>query len=402
MTNEIPSYRSGRPSPGPYTAPGRSQPVEPYPSVDYLSPAYAQDYLDDSGAYDSDGYAPWLHTAIQDGYLDWTAAAPPAPVAAQNTGPITSYDIVNSQSFRLPENLREPVPIQSVREEGKVELPALGVYAAPADSGPAVSPAAPEPDSIKAQSKVKKFITWLTSTDDDADVIEIARPFRKKKHLTRLNKLGNFTVSAVCLLIVAGSILFAVSKNPEKSIFGFHFYTVLTDSMTPTEQTDGTTPIGGFLRGDAIVVREIRPEDVKVGDIITFRTNPVTKDGEVSVSLTHRVVAVREDLSNQLGRCFVTKGDHNQSEDPPISEDALIGKKIFTIRRLGKVLKVAREHRFLTAILCSSLLLCSLLMARPLSWLRKEENETLHETVQRCWCAVFRKRNKESAASAAP
>lgn len=86
--------------------------------------------------------------------------------------------------------------------------------------------------------------------------------------------------------------------------------------------------------GSLAVAVPIAPEDVKVGDIITFKPppDPTIKNPDVTVS--HRVVEVQ----NEEGLYFVTKGDANEEPDSFLLPAANVqGKVIFNIPRLGYV-----------------------------------------------------------------
>lgn len=144
----------------------------------------------------------------------------------------------------------------------------------------------------------------------------------------------------MCVVLVVGSILFATSNNPQKSYFNYRTYNVLTQSMTP--RADGTSPPGGFRAGDVILVQMCKAEAIKVGDIITFNPNP--NDATATSYLTHRVVEVLDELGGKPGVYFVTRGDANNSDDPPISGDMLIGKKVAAIPHVGGFLQKVREH----------------------------------------------------------
>jgi signal peptidase I len=164
-----------------------------------------------------------------------------------------------------------------------------------------------------------------------------------------------------CIALVVGSILFAVSDNPNKSYFSYRTYNVLTSSMTPTVQADGTTPPGGFGKGALLVIRMCRPEEIAVGDIITF--NPSPNDTENTRYLTHRVVEIKTEIGGKQGIYFVTKGDRNNSADPPISGNMLIGKKVFSLPVVGGFLQTLREH-FALALVCLLCLFAAIFLFR--------------------------------------
>jgi signal peptidase len=124
--------------------------------------------------------------------------------------------------------------------------------------------------------------------------------------------------------IVIGALLFAANQSPTKSLFGYRYYTVLTDSMKPA-----------FVTGDMVIVKLAKAEQINVGDAITF--NP-SSDSEAY--LTHRVT---EKLPNYEGSgvtCFRTKGDANNTEDSfLIDENRVIGTVSLAIPKLGLVVR---------------------------------------------------------------
>ncbi|MDH3308212.1 MAG: signal peptidase I [Acidimicrobiia bacterium] len=76
--------------------------------------------------------------------------------------------------------------------------------------------------------------------------------------------------------------------------------------------------------GDLVVVRNVPPGDVAVGDVIRFR------QGQLPV--IHRVVMV-EDGGAQI--VFVTRGDANNVEDEPVLASNVDGKVVLTIPNGG-------------------------------------------------------------------
>ena len=97
-------------------------------------------------------------------------------------------------------------------------------------------------------------------------------------------------------------------------IVGFTPYAVLSGSMEPA-----------FHVGSLIYVKSVDPEDIKVGDAITFRLS-----GE-DTAATHRVIEI--DRENQ---CFYTKGDANETPDAsPVPYSSVLGMAVFTVPKLG-------------------------------------------------------------------
>ena len=147
-------------------------------------------------------------------------------------------------------------------------------------------------------------------------------------------------VYVLALGIVIGALLFAANNSPQKSLFGYRYYTVLTPSMTPTYNT-----------GDMVFVRVLssteKESNVAVGDIITF--NP-SSDSEAY--LTHRVTEVLPDYQGTGVTCFHTKGDANNAEDSfLIDEDRVIGTVQFHLPKLGYIVRFVQLRWYYVAAL---------------------------------------------------
>jgi signal peptidase I len=142
-------------------------------------------------------------------------------------------------------------------------------------------------------------------------------------------------LAALCLALVVGSVLFFLSHHPNRSLFGFRVYGVLTASMAPGPDS----PPGGFSAGDLILVRRAAPETITAGDIITFQTGP---DSEVF--LTHRVMEVKTELDGRQGLWFVTRGDANNADDPPVAAELVFGRKVLALPKVGGLIQDARDH----------------------------------------------------------
>lgn len=128
----------------------------------------------------------------------------------------------------------------------------------------------------------------------------------------------------LALVILIAAAFFAADKSPTKSLFGFRYYTVLTDSMVPE-----------FASGDMVFVKLTNADNIEKGDIITF--NP---SSEGDTYLTHRVTDKITDYEGTGVTCFRTKGDANDSEDSfLIDEGRVIGTVQFHLPKLGLILR---------------------------------------------------------------
>lgn len=100
-------------------------------------------------------------------------------------------------------------------------------------------------------------------------------------------------------------------------ICGFKILAIETGSMGENY------PVGSLIITDGC-----SPEEIRVGDVISFVAN------EKLVTVTHRVVEIDDE-----NRCFYTKGDANNTADSnSVSFENLIGKEKLTIPHLGYAL----------------------------------------------------------------
>lgn len=84
---------------------------------------------------------------------------------------------------------------------------------------------------------------------------------------------------------------------------------------------------------DVVISKKVKkPQDIKVGDVITFiSTSSISK----GMTITHRVVGIVES-ENGIG--FTTKGDNNLSADTaPAEFNNVIGKVVLRVPQLGRV-----------------------------------------------------------------
>ena len=131
-------------------------------------------------------------------------------------------------------------------------------------------------------------------------------------------------VYLLSLLIIIAAMLFAANKSPNKSMFGYRYYTVLTDSMVPE-----------FSSGDMVFVKLANADSINTGDVITF--NPSSGS---EAYLTHRVIEKLNDYQGTGVTCFKTKGDANDAEDSfLIDEGRVIGKVQFHVPKMGTIVR---------------------------------------------------------------
>lgn len=159
-------------------------------------------------------------------------------------------------------------------------------------------------------------------------------PKEKNPGIMVFSFLSTLVFYGLTIGIVMMAVMFSFSSKSTASIFGYRFYTVLTNSMAPQENGQK----GGFYAGDIIIVKLMDGNKIKKNDIVTFAV------GDGSRYLTHRMVERKDELNGEKGNYLVTKGDANKTNDPPITADRVLGKVVFYIPKIGDLLEFVREE----------------------------------------------------------
>lgn len=151
--------------------------------------------------------------------------------------------------------------------------------------------------------------------------------FKKIKKV--LNYIGKvLSYASIVLLVIIGAFLlyylFTVQKykNDPKFKPEVSLYTIISGSMEPAIHVY-----------DVVVNLAVKsPEDIKVGDVITFESTSSISKG---LTVTHRV----QDIKIVNGRYeYVTKGDYNPVADSSTAKyENVLGKVAFKIPQLGRV-----------------------------------------------------------------
>lgn len=136
----------------------------------------------------------------------------------------------------------------------------------------------------------------------------------KKKKKIKIGQIVGYILNILLILVsifimigVYYIIQIKVFKNDYANMFGYTFFEVATGSMANTIEI-----------GDVVVVKITK--EVEENDIIVY------KDEDNFV--THRLIQKNE---NKL----IAKGDANNSQDKPISNDQILGEVIFIIPKIG-------------------------------------------------------------------
>lgn len=128
------------------------------------------------------------------------------------------------------------------------------------------------------------------------------------------------------LIAIISLILISFVDNKINEVKGnnvpplFGSYVIVSPSMVPTIKVQ-----------DAILVARVNPNQLKVGDIITFKSSDYRYSG---YTVTHRIKEIY--TNNEGKRTFITKGDNNSLNDSaPVLAENIYGKVVLKLPRLG-------------------------------------------------------------------
>ena len=132
--------------------------------------------------------------------------------------------------------------------------------------------------------------------------------------------VGLVVALAVAMMIFTVISVTTFNKN-DRSLFGYKMYIVNTDSMAATD----------FDAGSLIFVKDVKPETLKEGDIITFLSQDPDSFGK---TVTHKIRRLTTDAEGNPG--FVTYGTTTDTDDKTIvTYTYILGKYQSHIPHLG-------------------------------------------------------------------
>ena len=138
------------------------------------------------------------------------------------------------------------------------------------------------------------------------------------KLISKILKISSYCLFGliICLSLFVLTLRF-LGESP--SVFGYSFYYVLTESMEPE-----------IMAGDMILGKYAAPEDLQVGDIVTY----VGESGALADKIiTHKIVEIDGDI-------LTTKGVANDLADPSIYASQVLSRYVGTIPLAGKLFSV--------------------------------------------------------------
>lgn len=113
-----------------------------------------------------------------------------------------------------------------------------------------------------------------------------------------------------------------INPNEIPDFLGYKSFVIVSGSMEPT-----------IMTGDAILVKEVSENEIKINDIISF-----SQEGTI---VTHRITEMIEE--NGVKK-YKTKGDNNNAEDKEkITYEKIEGKYQFKIRQFGVIVEILKN-----------------------------------------------------------
>ena len=166
-----------------------------------------------------------------------------------------------------------------------------------------------------------------------------------KKALHILANILTILILLFALCVMIFTIVSVRTLGRDADLFGYKPYIVLSDSMQDT-----------FEMGDISVSREVDPNTLQVGDIVTFTSIDPANYGEV---VTHRI---REITTYEGQPAFVTYGTTTGVNDSyPALFSNVRGEYVFRLPKLGLFFQFLRTPAgYVTVILIPFLILIGL------------------------------------------
>ncbi len=133
-----------------------------------------------------------------------------------------------------------------------------------------------------------------------------------KKVVMKTFNIIRIIITILLIIMLAIVILQRTTKN-NLTIGNFYIFQVVSGSMEPE-----------YKIGDLIVVKKQDVSTYKVGDDVTYKSDP--NGYNKGIVITHRIIKIDE---NNGKYTFTTQGIANDVEDPKISGDMIYGKVLY-------------------------------------------------------------------------
>ena len=192
-------------------------------------------------------------------------------------------------------------------------------------------------------------------------------PIKTSKKI--FNIISTAIVSVVFVVVVCTclSLIIQMAGGKKPSLFGYRFYYVLTDSMTPTLEVN-----------DVILSEVLKPEevqkDLEVGDIVTF----VVEYGDLKgKTITHRVVETTYYDEEYDRWCIKTQGDKLGAPiDEPVPVENVQAVMVKKVNALSSFYRFFSSRVGLIAVVVVPFaIMMGVLIFRLITIVKKPEND---------------------------
>ena len=178
--------------------------------------------------------------------------------------------------------------------------------------------------------------------------------------IKKILKTAGLIVLILILLLTVVVVLSTVFQDERHmSPWGTGFFIIGSGSMEPNIPT-----------GSIFMVKSVPQDKISVDDVLTF----LATDWRTVV--THRVREINEDDGTYF---YTTRGDANDTDDPPVRYERVIGRVVFVIPGSDfLILLLGNAHYLGIAVIALGFILCSSAVingARKKAKKNKEEQE---------------------------
>ena len=154
------------------------------------------------------------------------------------------------------------------------------------------------------------------------------------KRYTPADFIADALFYAALFIIVLSVLIYGDNKGAPKVIMGYSYYTVLSGSMQEE------IPVNSL-----ILVRQVRPGELAIGDNITFMSGP-------SKTVTHKIIDIYRNFEDSGERGYKTKGTSNsRPDDEVVYESNVVGKVVLVMPDAGKFVRGVLANMHLVYII---------------------------------------------------
>ena len=170
------------------------------------------------------------------------------------------------------------------------------------------------------------------------DVDKISNKIKNKK---MAKKAVKYIVLVTLIILFIINLILSFEENTH--IFGIYMFNIVSESMEPT-----------FYKDDLVIVKRCKMQELKKGDIITFKQDDRT--------ISHRMIAITQEDGEFK---FITKGDNIDILDKETVEmKDVYGKVLFSVKKIGKFIHYIQNARGLINIVIFIIIIYVLISLR--------------------------------------